>query len=501
MHEVTLFEAIRAATLAEVSWLRRAMARRLKDSRLSQEIVDDLQLVLSEVATNAVEHSHPPPNSLRVCVDLIGTNVAIAIEDDGGGFADFAPAHRQAESKSIPSEALSGRGLSLIRDALNRYSYQMGRVNRFVGWKSLFRNHSTVLIVEDNPLHLRVYSDYLCKDHRVIACTSLSEAKTILQDHHIDLILTDFHLGDGLGTALLRECQQFRSAAAPPVVLTSADQSTRIHESAIRFGAEFFIPKPVQRDVMLSTISLALSRTAVRHLQIAKSFASAVDGFVAPDLPKALGNCRAVSASETASTGGGDLILHFALTHAQRIVLVDVMGHGVAAKAWAIAYAAIIRTLHQCHPDLSAPEFLTRLAKLAWTERSLESAMATVLVADIDGNSATIASAGHPSPLIAGKRLRRAAVDGPLLGVMPPQPYKGCKITINKGERLVMFTDGIDPVEVAAGGEMPPWFQNTIILANDMDLDDAIIFIRDATERMLGPQPSDDWTIAIIENA
>jgi serine phosphatase RsbU (regulator of sigma subunit) len=92
-------------------------------------------------------------------------------------------------------------------------------------------------------------------------------------------------------------------------------------------------------------------------------------------------------------------------------------------------------------------------------------------------------------------------VDGPLLGVISPKPYEHSKVALNNDERLVMFTDGIDPFEVAAAGKTPGWFQNALLVANKMDLDKAISSIRDATEKALGPRPSDDWLIAVIERA
>lgn len=373
-----IFEANREANLQEVSWLRKAMARSLGDLRLPQEIIDDLQLALSEVATNVVTHSQPAPASLSVAVDLIGSYLTREITDNGGGFADFVSAYKRTGDASPAIDALSGRGLSLIRDALDRFCYDAADANRFIGWKSLRVARPTISVVKDAPSLLQVYCNYLRKEYRTVACASLTHAQTILQNCHVDLVLADFHLGDGVGTTLANGIENFRARIAPPVALVSGGQSPQTREWVMRFGAEFFVAKPVRRAVMMETIAFALSRATMRGVRLAQSSAREVDHFVAPEAPQALGCYRAALASGTASTGGGDFILHCALANAERIVLVDVMGHGIAAKAGAIAYAAIIRTLQQCYPDLSASEFLTHLAVLAWNERTLEHAMATV---------------------------------------------------------------------------------------------------------------------------
>ncbi|MGA8169931.1 MAG: SpoIIE family protein phosphatase [Methylocystis sp.] len=496
-----IFEATREANLSEVSWLRAAMGRGLGDARLPQEIIEDLQLVLSEVATNIVAHGQPSPTSLGLAIDLTGHYLTIEITDNGGEFAEFVSAYKGAEEHAYSIDALSGRGLFLIRDALDRFYYETTDINRFIGWKSLRVARPTILIAEDTPSLRQVYCNYLRREYRTISCASLTEARAILKTCQIDLVLADFHLGDGVGTTLASGAETFGARTSPPVVLISGDQSPLTRELAMRFGAEFFVLKPVRRAVMLDTIALALGRATMREARLAQSFAREVDDFVAPELPRALGLYRTAIAAGTASTGGGDLVFHCALANADRIVLVDVMGHGVAAKAWAIAYAAIIRTLHQCHRDMRASDFLTRLAELAWSEPTLARAMATVMVVDLDAEGASIATAGHPSPLIVGEEVRCVSVDGPLLGVIPPKPYDSVKVTLNANERLVMFTDGIDPFEVAAGGKTPEWFQSAVLAANRVALDEAITTIREATEKALGPKPADDWLIAIMEKS
>ncbi len=496
---MNIFEAERPASLADGSWLRRAMARRLQDLRLPGEIVDDLQLVVSEIAANAVLHGRPAPRTLGLRVDIEGVELVVSIADDGGPFADESDPQAGTRGPCDPL-ALTGRGLCLVRAALDRTDYRAGAANRFTGWRSLRRRRATALVVEDTPSLLDAYTETLQRDYRVIGCSSLQEAKSALREQIIDVVLADVHLGDGLGHALPDEIDSLDGGALP-VVLISSDTSTATREWALRLGAEFYLSKPVRPHALRDTVALALSRAAVRDARLARRFVRHVDDFLTGRPPETMNGYRVASAGGTASAGGGDLVLHLPMGDRDRIVLIDVIGHGIAARAWAVAYAAIVRTLHHCVGEIGAGAFLTELARVAWAEPSLERALATVLVVDLDPGGAWVASAGHPPPLVAGEEIRRASTVNALLGVLPPEPHEAERIELRPGDRMALFTDGLDPAEVAAGGDPPPWFMTTLLEGRPEPLARLADTLRKATETALGPQPADDWTFVIVEKA
>ena len=492
-----VFEAERPASVAEVSWLRRAAARRLPDRRLPTEIVEDLQLVISEVGANAVLHGRPSPRTLGVRIDIEGVDVVIAVTDDGGAFADANERMSATISLSEPL-SLSGRGMALVRAALDRTTYGSGEKNRFAGHRSLRRRRATALVVEDTPSLLEAYTETLQNDYRVIGCSSFHEAKAALREQTIDVVLADVHLGDGLGVSLPDEIDAL-DVGSLPVVLISSDTSADTREAALRLGAEFYLAKPVRPRALRDAVALALSRAALRDARLARRFSRDVDGFITERLPTTLNGYRAASASATASAGGGDLFLHLPLNGGDRIVLIDVIGHGVTARAWAVAYAAIVRTLHHCVGGLSAADFLTELARIAWSEPSLERALVTVLVVDLDSDGAWVASAGHPPPIVFGDTIRRPTLVNALLGVLPPEPHRAERMELAPGDRLALFTDGLDPAGVAAGEDPPQWFMTAIAEGAREPLDSLALKLQQATESALGPQPLDDWTFILIE--
>ena len=388
----------------------------------------------------------------------------------------------------------------MARAALDRADYRGGRPNRFTGRRNLRRRRATALVVEDTPALLETFIATLQQDYRVIGAASLQEAMSALREQTIDVVLADVHLGDGLGVSLPDEIAALDGGALP-VVLISSDTTTATRESGLRLGAEFYLSKPVRPQALRDAVALALSRATVRDARLARRFVRHVDGFLDDNLPATIDGYRIARAGGTAEAGGGDLVLHLPMTGGARIVLIDVIGHGVAARAWAVAYAAIVRTLHHCLGEIGAGAFLTELARVAWNEPSLERALATVLVVDLDADGAWIASAGHPSPLVIGAEVRRTSTVNALLGVLPPEPHDAERIAMRPGDRLALFSDGLDPADVAAGGDLPDWFMTGILAGRLESIEGLTASLRQRTETALGPRPADDWTFVIVEKS
>lgn len=495
-----IFAEERPASLENASWLRKALARRLGEFRIAPELIDDLQLVVSEVCANAVQHGDPKPSSLTLTVDLVGVELVLEIEDDAGPFPDRA---ESAEADAGPSHRLDdrGRGLSLVRASLDRMERFRDQTNHLIGRRSLIHKRPTALVVEDTPALLEFYSDALGGDYRVVRADSLEQARAALKYSKIDVILSDVHLGDGLGVALPQESADGAEGQPPPVILISADASPETRDAALRVGAELFLGKPVRPRDLREALRLALARASTREARLAGRFSREVDALLSSPPPAQLGPYRLAGASGSATAGGGDLVLCLPRRGGGRIVLLDVVGHGVGARAWAIAYAAIIRALHFTGRERSAAGFLDLLAQLCWEEPALEKALATILILDLEGDDMEIALAGHPPPIILGAETFRPQALNPLLGVLPPTPSLSERLTLKAGERMVLFTDGLDRADVATGAEPPAWFMAAAAPRQGEDLDQAVERLREATEAALGPQPPDDWTFLLIERS
>ena len=384
------------------------------------------------------------------------------------------------------------RGLGLIAQAFARVAYAAGPVNRLTGWAALGARTPCVLIVEDDPTLLDLYAHYL-RDWPCVKAQGLAQALAALDSCDISAVVADVHLGDGLGSSLIAAMD--RSAERTrPLVLVSAAPAADV--ARLCPAAEAIFSKPVAAPALRAGVEGAIARSAMRAARLARAFARTLDGFLSGAVPKFVHGHDVALARCSAGVGGGDLVLAHRRPDRTRLTLLDVMGHGVAAKSWAGVFAGVCFGLSQDDGG-EADDFLLRLAQVAWREPALEEVVATALVVDVmaDGEL-RIANAGHPPPaVLRAGAVRRLQEHGGLIGVAPPRAYPLVRMRLGEGERLVAFTDGVDDGEASAGGPMPGWLTQA---CGAPDLFNRREALEAAARARLGAQPKDDWTILVL---
>ena len=495
-----LFEDRRPATLEEVSWLRKALRREFSQLRVGPDIADEIVLAVAELAANAVRHAAKPPTHITLKAELEGILLRITIEDDGGAFTGFEHRWAKASLAGTGADGTSGRGLALARAALDRVQYHPGAPNRLIAHRQLARRRPQLLVVEDDEILLDTYLELLEPHYRVLAAATLKDALALARETRVDLILTDFHLGTEPGTALVRALEDDADRPPIPIVMITGDASVRTR--AMELGVDAFLTKPVLAAALLETVKLALVRAMRQRARMFRYFGSALEDLVRPVLPQAIGPFAAALRFGTADIGGGDLVVRLPRPDGDRIVLVDVMGHGINAKAGAVAHAAMIRAL-DVGERLSPGAFLTRWSNLIFSEPAFDAAIATALVVDL-GTDGTIeiASAGHPHPMVLRADAARVIVaDGPLLGFTEGARYDSVTLSLAPGERLILATDGLDPAELASGGPCPDWLVHDLQRRAGLPLERTAGGAAAHIAARLGPNPEDDWVLILIARA
>ncbi|HUN29046.1 MAG TPA: SpoIIE family protein phosphatase [Alphaproteobacteria bacterium] len=140
---------------------------------------------------------------------------------------------------------------------------------------------------------------------------------------------------------------------------------------------------------------------------------------------------------------GGDWYDAFALPDGRIAVSIgDVTGHGLnaAVSAGRIRQSIVATAIDKADPA----EILTKVNRLLQLH---DPAVATALVALIDRDALTLryASAGHPSPILAGPNTRAHPLPyGSLpLGVSATTEYRSYSVTLEPDSIVVFYTDGI----------------------------------------------------------
>jgi two-component system chemotaxis response regulator CheY len=124
--------------------------------------------------------------------------------------------------------------------------------------KEQVRAVATVLVVEDDPDLRFLYAAALARSgHTVTTAPETAPALLQLTNRPIDVIVLDVGLPDLPGTRLLEFMRGDPRLRAIPVVVLSADESTR--ERALALGAACFITKPVRLKALATLVDRLLN--------------------------------------------------------------------------------------------------------------------------------------------------------------------------------------------------------------------------------------------------
>jgi two-component system, cell cycle response regulator DivK len=121
-----------------------------------------------------------------------------------------------------------------------------------------------VLIVEDNPLNLKLVRDVLLKaGFDVIEARTGEDGVARAQDSQPDVILMDLQLPDIDGTQAMRTIKASPSGSGIPIVALTAFAMSEDRDRALRNGFDGYLSKPISiRDLPRQIAELLPERDA-----------------------------------------------------------------------------------------------------------------------------------------------------------------------------------------------------------------------------------------------
>lgn len=204
---------------------------------------------------------------------------------------------------------------------------------------------------------------------------------------------------------------------------------------------------------------------------------------------------------------GGDLYDFFRLDGRRLFFLVgDVSGKGLSASIFMAVSKALAKSAAVRHPDDDLGAWMTAVNREISRDNS-ESLFVTAFagILDLDSGDLVYCNAGHDDPycIAAASGLRRLrGGDGPPLCAVDGHEYAGEHTFLDRGEMVVMVTDGVtdmrDPSGAMYGRERLEALLDHLRKA-PLDAHAAVAAIRDDVRSFAaGSEPADDCTILAL---
>ncbi len=117
----------------------------------------------------------------------------------------------------------------------------------------------TLLIADDYPENLQLFSIYLRRDYDVVTVTSAEEAAARIAQG-VDAALLDLNYQGGMsGFDLIRQLRADERTAQIPAMALTAHASPEDRESCLAAGFDAYLSKPVMKAEMLRAVAALLA--------------------------------------------------------------------------------------------------------------------------------------------------------------------------------------------------------------------------------------------------
>lgn len=182
--------------------------------------------------------------------------------------------------------------------------------------------HGRLLLVDDDANQLKLMSIRLeAEGFSVHTVESAELALQALRNHPFDLVITDLRMNGASGLDLFEQIRHFYPGL--PVVIMSAQGTIPEAVSATQMGVFEFLTKPIDKNVLLSTIRAALKRSGSTQSEVSEEWREHIVSR-SPLIERILNQVRQIASSDvsvliTGPSGSGKELLARAIHQADEL--------------------------------------------------------------------------------------------------------------------------------------------------------------------------------------
>jgi serine phosphatase RsbU (regulator of sigma subunit) len=208
---------------------------------------------------------------------------------------------------------------------------------------------------------------------------------------------------------------------------------------------------------------------------------------------------------QTARLLGGDYYDFFSISEdVVDVVIADVSGKGAAASLLMPSLAMALRLRAR---ELSGPAAIIKDLDEVLKQITNSATFVTMFYARFHRNGRTLqySNGGHNPPLLVrsktGESLLLEEAGGPIMGILPDAQFSDTVITLEAGDILTLFTDGVTEQENESGDEFSIGRLNEVILSNEAEpAAEVVDHISEAVASFAGTkEQADDLTVVVVK--
>jgi sigma-B regulation protein RsbU (phosphoserine phosphatase) len=334
-----------------------------------------------------------------------------------------------------------------------------------------------VLLVDDQPIVGQTVRQMLAGEPDVAFefCPDPAAALDVAAAFRPTVVLQDLVMPDVDGLLLVKFFRANPATRDVPLVVLSSKEEPVIKARAFALGANDYMVKLPDRLEVVARVKYhsrgytallerneAYHRLAESQRELAAELRQAAR-YVQSLLPPKLtaGPVRIDWRFVPSTQLAGDMFGHHWLDPDHLAVfLLDVSGHGVGSALLAVSVGNLL--MAKSLPDTNLRDPAAVISKLndSFPMDRQDGKYFTIWYGVYRPADRTLAycNAGHPPALLwHDGHVGQLTADGPAAGMMPGMPYENRTVPVPPDARLVVFSDGVFEIEVAATGQMWPF--------------------------------------------
>lgn len=318
-----------------------------------------------------------------------------------------------------------------------------------------------ILVIEDQAEVRQAIAMLLATaHHETIAAQSPEEALEQVRRNTFDLILLDLNYrrdttsgAEGLQLMSLLRAQGIDA----PIIAMTAWGSIELAVEAMHAGANDFLQKPWDNSHLLRLVSQHLAQQRrQRSIRVRRKMelddAIAVHRRLLPrELPSLPGFTIAAS-SRSFDHIGGDYYDVLSMGDKVAICIGDVVGKGLPAALMMSNLQAAVKVT--AAPWVAPSELCQRINELAFNNGAADKFISFFYaVLNVRTHKLTYCNCGHNPPILvrANATVERLEKGGTLIGIRKEELFQESTLSLEPGDRLLLFTDGLSEAEDTEG--------------------------------------------------